>query len=131
MRSGDRPLDDDFFKSFQRLEEVRRNARQMLSTCGQQTSGVDILHETSEILEASYERMFVWVQHQCKGPRQEAVTKRSTSELETPQGTTLRRVLALLTERPVFFNHCLRDISPLRAPPRHPAPISPATRWRS
>lgn len=50
VRSGDKPLDDDFFTAFDRLEQVRSNARHMLSTSGQQTSGVDILHETSEIL---------------------------------------------------------------------------------
>ncbi|CAK0825662.1 unnamed protein product [Prorocentrum cordatum] len=86
----------------------------MLSTCGQQTSGIDILHETSEILEASYERMFVWVQQQCRGPRSAAVTKGSSTELDTPAGATLKRVLALLKERPVYFNHCVRDIARVR-----------------
>jgi len=114
MKSGDRPIDEDFFAAFNRLEEVRANARQMLSTCGQQTSGVDILHETSEMLEASYERMFVWVQQQCRGSRAKVVTKSSSAELDTPAGATLKRALALLAERPVYFNHCVRDISRVR-----------------
>jgi len=114
VRSGDRPLDDDFFTAFERLEQVRANARHMLSTSGQQTSGVDILHETSEILEASYERMFVWVQQQCRGPRDAAVAKSTSAELENPAGGVLKRVLKLLRERPVYFNHCLRDIGRVR-----------------
>lgn len=114
VRNGERPLDEEFFCAFERLEQVRRNARQLLNTCGQQTSGVDILHETSEILEASYERMFVWVQQQCRGPRSTAVTKPSHGELDAPAGAVLKRVLALLVERPVYFNHCVRDISKAR-----------------
>ncbi|CAK9003847.1 unnamed protein product [Durusdinium trenchii] len=114
VRSGDKPLDDDFFSAFERLEQVRANARHMLSTSGQQTSGVDILHETSEILEASYERMFVWVQQQCRGPRDAAVAKSTSAELDTPAGNVLKRVLKLLRERPVYFNHCLRDIARVR-----------------
>ncbi|CAE7447968.1 COG6 [Symbiodinium natans] len=114
VRSGDRPLDDDFFAAFERLEQVRANARHMLSTSGQQTSGVDILHETSEVLEASYERMFVWVQQQCRGSRDAAVAKSTSAELETPAGNVLKRVLKLLKERPVYFNHCWRDIARVR-----------------
>ncbi|CAE7389467.1 COG6 [Symbiodinium sp. CCMP2456] len=114
VRSGDRPLDDDFFTAFERLEQVRANARHMLNTSGQQTSGVDILHETSEVLEASYERMFVWVQQQCRGSRDAAVAKSTSAELETPAGNVLKRVLKLLKERPVYFNHCLRDIVRVR-----------------
>lgn len=116
MKSADRPIDESFFAAFTKLEEVRANARQMLSTCGQQTSGVDILHETSELLEASYERMFVWVQHQCKGTHAvaQALTKSSSKELENAGGGVLKRTLQLLAERPVYFNHCVRDISRAR-----------------
>jgi len=114
VRNPDQPLDTTFFEAFERLEQMRSNARLMLSTCGQQTSGVDILHETSEILEASYERMFVWVQQQCRGPRAASVAKSTATELDTPAGTVLKRVLVLLAERPVYFNHCIRDISRVR-----------------
>lgn len=111
VRSADQPLDNDFFAAFERLEKVRANARHMLSTSGQQTSGVDILHETSEILEASYERMFVWVQQQCRGPRDAA--NRKPTDIETGDGL-LKRVLKLLAERPVYYNHCLRDLARTR-----------------
>jgi hypothetical protein len=116
MKSGDQPIDDKFFAAFEKLEVVRANARQMLSTCGQLTSGVDILHETSELLEASYERMFVWVQHQCKGKNAVAIalTKSSSNEIESAGGGVLKRTLKLLSERPVYFNHCVRDISRAR-----------------
>jgi len=113
VRSADQPLDAEFFGAFERLEAVRANARQMLNTCGQQTSGVDILHETSEILEASYERMFVWVQQQCRGPRT-SLARSSANELDAPAGAVLKRVLALLVERPVYFNHCIRDLARVR-----------------
>jgi len=123
VRSGDTPLDEDFFGAFERLEQVRKNARQLLNTCGQQTSGVDILHETSEILEASYERMFVWVQQQCRSPKaaaaltaQPATSSSAAAGVEGDMavGAVLRRVLTLLVERPVYFNHCIRDISRVR-----------------
>jgi hypothetical protein len=117
MKSGDQPIGEDFFKAFANLEEVRANAREMLNTCGQQTSGVDILHETSEVLEASYERMFVWVQHQCKGNNAavHSKAKSSSGELENSGSSViLKRTLKLLTERPVYFNHCVRDISKAR-----------------
>lgn len=115
LKSGDRPIDKDFFQAFEKLETVRSNARQMLSTCGQQTSGVDILHETSEILEASYERMFVWVQQQCRTSSSAgAVSRSSSTELDTTDGAVLKRALGLLAERPVYFNHCIRDISRVR-----------------
>jgi hypothetical protein len=117
MKSGDQPIGEAFFKAFAKLEEVRANAREMLNTCGQQTSGVDILHETSEVLEASYERMFVWVQHQCKGNNAavHSKAKSSSGELENSGSSViLKRTLKLLTERPVYFNHCVRDISKAR-----------------
>jgi len=116
MKSGDQPIDDNFFAAFAKLEEVRANARQMLNTCGQQTSGVDILHETSEVLEASYERMFVWVQHQCKGTNASitATSKSSSSEPDSSSASVLKRTLRVLAERPVYFNHCVRDISRAR-----------------
>mmetsp|Transcript_68505 Transcript_68505/g.198745 ORF Transcript_68505/g.198745 Transcript_68505/m.198745 type:complete len:707 (-) Transcript_68505:38-2158(-) len=114
LRNGERPLDEEFFCAFERLEQVRKNARELLNTCGQQTSGVDILHETSEILEASYERMFVWVQQQCRGPKSSIVAKASASDGEAQVEAFLKRVLGLLIERPVYFNHCVRDISRVR-----------------
>jgi len=113
LKSGDSAIDEKFFSAFERLERVRANARQMLTSSGQQTSGVDILHETSEIMEASYEKIFVWVQQQCRGSRTNAVVKAS-HELDTPAGMTLKRALALLVERPVYFNHCIQDISRAR-----------------
>eukprot|EP00927_Polykrikos_kofoidii_P048851 TRINITY_DN43033_c0_g1_i1.p1 TRINITY_DN43033_c0_g1~~TRINITY_DN43033_c0_g1_i1.p1 ORF type:complete len:694 (-),score=154.48 TRINITY_DN43033_c0_g1_i1:56-2137(-) len=115
MKSGDRPIDEDFFQAFGKLEEVRANARQMLNACGQQTSGVDILHETSEMMEASYERLFVWVQQQCRGPQASSLAKQSPSEFgETSSGAVLKKALSLLSERPVYFNHCIRDLSRVR-----------------
>jgi len=114
VRNGDTPLDEEFFCAFERLEQVRKNARQLLNTCGQQTSGVDILHETSEILEASYERMFIWVQQQCRGPKAAQLMKPSLSGQEAPVAAVFKRVLKLLVERPVYFNHCVRDISRVR-----------------
>jgi len=114
LRSGDHPIDEDFFNAFLKLEQVRSNARQMLSTCGQQTSGVDILHETSEILEAAYERMFVWVQQQCRGPRSAIAARRTPGEGEASGSPDLKRAISLLIERPVYFNHCVRDISKVR-----------------
>mmetsp|Transcript_67376 Transcript_67376/g.161581 ORF Transcript_67376/g.161581 Transcript_67376/m.161581 type:complete len:707 (-) Transcript_67376:30-2150(-) len=114
LRSGDHAIDEEFFKAFEKLERVRSNARQMMSSCGQQTSGVDILHETSEVLEAAYERLFVWVQQQCRSIRTEAVTKSNSTELDTPAGAVLRRALSLLVERPVYFNHCMRDVAKAR-----------------
>eukprot|EP00929_Paragymnodinium_shiwhaense_P070262 TRINITY_DN35586_c0_g1_i1.p1 TRINITY_DN35586_c0_g1~~TRINITY_DN35586_c0_g1_i1.p1 ORF type:complete len:703 (+),score=156.37 TRINITY_DN35586_c0_g1_i1:52-2160(+) len=114
LKSGDKPINDEFFSAFVKLEEVRASARHMLNACGQQTSGVDILHETSELLEASYERMFVWVQQQCRGPQAAAVAKQSATELDTATGAVLKKALALLAERPVYFNHCIRDISRVR-----------------
>jgi hypothetical protein len=113
LKSGDSTVDEHFFSAFERLERVRANARQMLSSSGQQTSGVDILHETSEIMEASYEKVFVWLQQQCRGSRTNAVI-RASHELDTPAGTTLKRALALLVDRPVYFNHCIQDISRAR-----------------
>eukprot|EP00928_Gymnodinium_smaydae_P028283 TRINITY_DN21604_c0_g2_i1.p1 TRINITY_DN21604_c0_g2~~TRINITY_DN21604_c0_g2_i1.p1 ORF type:complete len:730 (-),score=195.98 TRINITY_DN21604_c0_g2_i1:185-2344(-) len=114
LKSGDRAIDSEFFAAFGRLEQVRGNARQMLSTCGQQTSGVDILHETSELLEASYERMFVWVGQQCKGQQAVEMARQRPQELATPTGAVLKQALALLSARPVYFNHCVRDIARVR-----------------
>lgn len=114
LRSGDRPIDDEFFAAFEKLEKVRGNARHMLNACGQQTSGVDILHETSEIMEACYERMFVWVRQQCHSPQLAAVTRGGPHELDSPAGAVLKRALLLLVERPVYFNHCVKDIAKMR-----------------
>lgn len=113
MKSGDHPIDNEFFDAFGKLEQVRENARQMLNACGQQTSGVDILHETSEILEACYERMFVWVRQECHTSTT-GVVRKSAHELDSPAGAVLRRALTMLVDRPVYFNHCIKDVMKVR-----------------
>eukprot|EP00392_Amoebophrya_sp_AT5.2_P011130 g11205.t1 len=73
-----------------------------------QTSAFDVIQETQEILDVAFERLFVSVQQQC---RRLATTSADFMKLPSQN---LKKSLQYLKDRPVYFNHCLRDIAKMR-----------------
>ncbi|CEM35876.1 unnamed protein product [Vitrella brassicaformis CCMP3155] len=147
ITNTDLPIDSHFFAALHSLEAIRDNARVLLASSRQHTAGVDVLHETSEILEVAYERLFVWVQQKYRlmgamsglqddTAGHDASPLRSMPDIdnhrdESPEGrratanqahpvdqahesVVLRKALRILRERPVYFNHCARDIAKVR-----------------
>uniref|UniRef100_A0A0G4HA30 Conserved oligomeric Golgi complex subunit 6 n=1 Tax=Chromera velia CCMP2878 TaxID=1169474 RepID=A0A0G4HA30_9ALVE len=144
IRDGERPIDGPFFDAMTRLETVRKNARVLMAGSREQTAAIDVLHETSALLEGAYERLFMWVQRESRVRfRQDGLgLEGSARERERGRGgrsvplgeeegdrsasarradregkdrdATLRRALWQLRERPLYFNHCVRDIAAVR-----------------
>jgi len=110
VKSTDYPINDEFFDAVAQIEEIRRNAHTMLDLMSHQgapTAGVDILHETSEVLETAFERLYVWVQKECR------TAQNSSTWLKESKATFLKS-LELLRERPVYFNYCITDVGRVR-----------------
>ncbi|CAD7967505.1 unnamed protein product [Amoebophrya sp. A120] len=91
-----------------------------------QTSAFDVIQETTEILDIAFERLFVSVQQQCRrlasssgttssssGTNSTSATFQSSDFLKLPSAN-LKKSLQYLKDRPVYFNHCLRDIAKMR-----------------
>ncbi|EER00285.1 component of oligomeric golgi complex, putative [Perkinsus marinus ATCC 50983] len=71
---------------------------------------VDILHQTSDLQEIAYERIFVWIQRQCK----ELITVADDSEAEEEVSRRIRKGLQVIRHRTVYFNHSAKEISRVR-----------------
>ncbi|CAD7951911.1 unnamed protein product [Amoebophrya sp. A25] len=80
------------------------------------SSAFDVLQETSDILDIAYERLFISVQQHCRrGFSAATASGVSGINFGGSQGAHLmKRSLQYLKERPVYFNHCLRDIAKMR-----------------
>lgn len=87
IRCADAPIDTAFFAALDKVDGIRRNCRVMARVAAQekvdlmdvevqeedaglmllnQNSAIDVLQETSEILDIAYERLFISVQNQCR-----------------------------------------------------------------
>ncbi|KAF4751240.1 Golgi transport complex subunit 6 [Perkinsus olseni] len=71
---------------------------------------VDILHQTSDLQEIAYERIFVWIQRQCK----ELVSVASDHEAEEEVSIRIKKGLHVIRHRIVYFNHSAKEISRVR-----------------
>ncbi|KAF4667083.1 Golgi transport complex subunit 6 [Perkinsus olseni] len=71
---------------------------------------VDILHQTSDLQEIAYERIFVWIQRQCK----ELVSVASDHEAEEEVSMRIKKGLHVIRHRIVYFNHSAKEISRVR-----------------
>lgn len=115
VKSSDYPINDEFFTAVAKVEEIRQNARSMLNLMAHQgapTAGLDILRETSNTLETAFERLFLWVQKQCRPPRQSG--RISSTWMREEEMGIFFRAMRLLQQRPVYFNHCVANVARLR-----------------
>eukprot|EP01069_Polyplicarium_translucidae_P005163 Polyplicarium_translucidae@DN2731_c0_g2_i1.p1 len=78
----------------------------------------DVIGDASELLEAAYERCFVWMHQQCRGSGVASGASALVAidpEAVSEQLVTFRRALEVLLKRPIYFETCLKEIARVRS----------------
>ncbi len=90
------PIDDRFFTALQKAKSISKDCEVLLGF-EDRTLGLEIMEQTSRQLNQGFQKLYRWVQREFK-----------TLNLENPQiGSSIRRALRVLAERPTLFQNCL------------------------
>jgi hypothetical protein len=90
------PVDDLFFATLAKAKRISKDCEILLGF-ENQTLGLEIMEQTSKNLNQGFQKLYKWVQREFK-----------TLNLENPQiGSSIRRALRVLAERPSLFQNCL------------------------
>lgn len=96
LTSASSPVNDAFFAILKRVNQIHSDCRVLLGSENQRL-GLELMEESSRHLNAAYQKLFRWTQHEFKG-----------LNLESPQiNSVIRRALRALAERPTLFQTCL------------------------
>jgi len=97
------PMDDRFFSSLQKAKKISQDCEALLGF-ENQTLGLEVIETTSKHLNLGFQKLYRWVQRELK-----------TLNLENPQiGSSIRRALRVLAERPTLFQNCLDFLAEAR-----------------
>ena len=97
------PVDDRFFFALQRANKISQDCEVLLGF-ENQTLGLEVMEQTSKNLNNGFQKLYRWIQRELK-----------TLNLENPQiGSSIRRCLRVLTERPTLFQNCLDFLAEAR-----------------
>jgi hypothetical protein len=97
------PVDDLFFAALAKAKRISKDCDILLGF-ENQTLGLDIMDQTSKQLNLGFQKLYKWVQKEFK-----------SLNLENPQiGSSIRRALRVLAERPTLFENCLDFFSEAR-----------------
>ena len=89
-------VDDTFFAIFERVKKIYVDCQILLGTENQRL-GLELMDQSSRNLNASYQKLYRWIQKEMK-----------ILNLESPQiSSAIRRALRALAERPTLFQSCL------------------------
>ena len=89
-------VDDTFFALLARVKQVHADFQILLGTENQRL-GLELMDQGSRNLNAGYQKLYRWIQHEFRN-----------LNLENPQiSSTIRRALRALAERPTLFQSCL------------------------
>ncbi len=90
------PVDDLFFTTLAKARRISNDCEILLGFENQML-GLEIMDQTSNNLNLGFQKLYKWVQREFK-----------TLNLENPQiGSSIRRALRVLAERPSLFQNCL------------------------
>ncbi|KAK4159657.1 oligomeric complex COG6-domain-containing protein [Cladorrhinum sp. PSN259] len=90
------PVDDIYFASLAKAKKISKDCEVLLGF-ENQTLGLEIMEQASKNLNLGFQKLYKWVQREFK-----------TLNLENPQiGSSIRRALRVLAERPTLFQKCL------------------------
>ncbi|KAL8378316.1 hypothetical protein RB599_008222 [Gaeumannomyces hyphopodioides] len=90
------PVDDRFFNVLSKARRISKDCEILLGF-ENQTLGLQITEQTSKNLDLAFQKLYRWIQREFK-----------TLNLESPQiGSSIRRALRVLAERPTLFQNCL------------------------
>lgn len=97
------PVDDRFFSALQKAKKISQDCEVLLGF-ENQTLGLEVMEQTSKNLNLGFQKLYRWVQRELK-----------TLNLENPQiGSSIRRALRVLAERPSLFQNCLDFLAEAR-----------------
>ncbi|KAK5653584.1 hypothetical protein OQA88_8846 [Cercophora sp. LCS_1] len=97
------PVDDRFFSALQKAKKISQDCEVLLGF-ENQTLGLEVMEQTSKNLNLGFQKLYRWVQRELK-----------TLNLESPQiGSSIRRALRVLAERPSLFQNCLDFLAEAR-----------------
>lgn len=89
-------VDDHFFVVLAKAKKIRKDCETLLGF-ENQALGLEIMEQTSKNLNLAFQKLYRWIQREFK-----------TLNLENPQmGSSIRRALRVLAERPSLFQSCL------------------------
>lgn len=90
------PVDDHFFSALSKARRISKDCEILLGF-ENQTLGLQVTEQTSKNLDLAFQKLYRWIQREFK-----------TLNLESPQiGSSIRRALRVLAERPTLFQNCL------------------------
>lgn len=96
LTSTAEPVDDQFFAVLNKTKRIRKDCETLLGF-ENQALGLEIMEQTSHNLNLAFQKLYRWIQREFK-----------TLNLENPQmGSSMRRALRVLAERPSLFQNCL------------------------
>lgn len=97
------PVDERFFATLAKAKKISRDCEILLGF-EHQTLGLEVMDQTSKNLNLAFQKLYKWIQREFK-----------TLNLENPQiGSSIRRALRVLAERPTLFNNCLEFFAEAR-----------------
>ncbi|KAK0714297.1 oligomeric Golgi complex subunit 6 [Apiosordaria backusii] len=90
------PVDDLYFSTLAKAKKITKDCEVLLGF-ENQTLGLEVMELASKNLNLGFQKLYKWVQKEFK-----------TLNLENPQiGSSIRRALRVLAERPTLFQNCL------------------------
>ncbi|KAK4185275.1 oligomeric complex COG6-domain-containing protein [Podospora australis] len=90
------PVDEAYFVALGKAKKISKDCEVLLGF-ESQTLGLEIMEQASKHLNLGFQKLYKWVQKEFK-----------TLNLENPQiGSSIRRALRVLAERPSLFQNCL------------------------
>ncbi|KAI9824190.1 MAG: hypothetical protein M1819_000902 [Sarea resinae] len=103
LTSTAEPVNDQFFTVLNRVKRIQKDTQVLLGAENQRL-GLEILDQSSKALNGAFQKLYRWVQKEFK-----------SLNLENPQiGSSIRRSLRVLAERPTLFQNCLDFFSEAR-----------------
>lgn len=92
LTSSSEPVNEEFFRVLGKVKKVNQDSEFLLGTENERL-GLDILEQSGKQLNAAFQKLYRWLQHQLKA-----------LDLESPQiGSPMRRAIRVLAERPQLF----------------------------
>lgn len=96
LTSTAQPVNDQFFAVLSKAKRISKDCETLLGF-ENQILGLEIMEQTSKNLNLAFQKLYRWIQREFK-----------TLNLENPHmGSSIRRALRVLAERPSLFQSCL------------------------
>lgn len=96
LTSSEEPIDDHFFTVLARVKQVHHDCEILLGG-DHEKLGLEIMEQSSRHINIAYQKLYRWIQKELK-----------SLNVEDPRiGSSIRRSLRVLAERPSLFHSCL------------------------